>query len=130
MALISRGFRFPLQNFSDEKALFTNFRHLQDYLNQIFAAVIVVEEAAITDHGGLTGLTDDDHSQYILETLVDAKGDLLPGTANDTVARLAVGANGKILSANSTQATGLEWIDPPAGGAAAGFANILMLGGM
>jgi len=40
---------------------------------------------------------------------VDAKGDLLAGTADDTVARLAVGSNGQVLMANSAQATGLEW---------------------
>jgi hypothetical protein len=40
---------------------------------------------------------------------VDAKGDLLVGTANDTVARLAVGANGLALLADSAQTTGLRW---------------------
>ena len=45
----------------------------------------------------------------ILKTVVDAKGDLIAGTAADTVARLAVGANGLFLKADSTQATGLIW---------------------
>jgi hypothetical protein len=40
---------------------------------------------------------------------VDAKGDLISGTANDTVARLAVGANATVLRANSATSTGLEW---------------------
>ena len=42
-------------------------------------------------------------------TIVDAKGDLLVGTANDTVGRLAVGTNGQVLTANSATATGLEF---------------------
>ena len=42
-------------------------------------------------------------------TLVDAKGDLLTGTAADTLARLAVGANGGTLVADSTQTAGLRW---------------------
>lgn len=62
------------------------------------------------DHGlALTGLTDDDHTQYILKATVDAKGDILVATAADTVSRLAVGANGTVLTAASGQATGLEW---------------------
>jgi trimeric autotransporter adhesin len=32
------------------------------------------------------------------------------GTANDTAARLAVGTDTYILSANSAEATGLQWI--------------------
>lgn len=40
---------------------------------------------------------------------IDAKGDLIAGTADDTYSRLAVGANGQVLMANSAQATGLEW---------------------
>ena len=43
---------------------------------------------------------------------VDAKGDLIVGTANDTVARLAVGANGLALVAASGQATGLQYAAP------------------
>lgn len=42
-------------------------------------------------------------------TTVDVKGDILAATANDTVTRLAVGANGTVLTADSTQATGLRW---------------------
>lgn len=43
------------------------------------------------------------------KSLVDAKGDLLVGTAPDTVARKAVGSNGKVLVADSTQGDGLSW---------------------
>ena len=42
---------------------------------------------------------------------VDAKGDLIAGTANDTVSRLAVGTNGQFLQADSTASTGLKWAD-------------------
>ena len=47
---------------------------------------------------------------------VDAKGDLLAGTADNTIARLAVGANDTVLTADSTAATGLKWATPAAGG--------------
>lgn len=39
-----------------------------------------------------------------------AKGDIAGATAADAAGRLAVGTNGLILSANSAQATGLQWI--------------------
>jgi hypothetical protein len=45
----------------------------------------------------------------IQPTIFDAKGDLLTATANDTPARLAVGANGTILTADSGEATGLKY---------------------
>lgn len=51
----------------------------------------------------------DPHTGYVLESLVDAKGDLIAGTADNTVGRLAVGANGKVLTAASGETTGLKW---------------------
>lgn len=71
------------------------------------------------DHGALTGLGDDDHTQYHTDargdaryvklSLADAKGDIFAAAANDTVARLAVGTNGQVLMADSLQSTGLRW---------------------
>lgn len=43
---------------------------------------------------------------------IDAKGDLLVGTADNTVARQAVGTNGQILVANSSASAGIEWQTP------------------
>jgi hypothetical protein len=45
----------------------------------------------------------------IQPTIVDAKGDLITATAADTPARLAVGANDTVLTADSTTATGIKW---------------------
>jgi hypothetical protein len=42
--------------------------------------------------------------------IVDAKGDLIAGTANNAVDNLAVGANETRLVADSTQATGLKYV--------------------
>jgi hypothetical protein len=50
-----------------------------------------------------------DLATAISNTIFDAKGDLLVGTAADTVGRLAVGTNGQVLTANSATATGLEF---------------------
>jgi hypothetical protein len=43
------------------------------------------------------------------KSLVDAKGDLISASANDTPARLAVGANGETLVADSSTSTGLRY---------------------
>jgi hypothetical protein len=48
-------------------------------------------------------------------TIIDAKGDLIAGTAADTAARLAVGTNGQVLTADSTQSTGVKWATPSGG---------------
>jgi hypothetical protein len=45
----------------------------------------------------------------IEETIFDAKGDILVGTAADTVGKLTVGTNGYFLKADSSTATGLAW---------------------
>lgn len=45
-------------------------------------------------------------------TILDAKGDLISATAADTPARLAVGTNGHVLTADSTTSTGLKWAAP------------------
>jgi hypothetical protein len=50
-----------------------------------------------------------DDSNAIQNAIVDAKGDIIAATANDTPARLAVGTNGQVLTADSTAATGLKW---------------------
>jgi hypothetical protein len=45
-----------------------------------------------------------------MATAIDAKGDLVVGTGDDTFSRLAAGTDTYILSANSAEATGLQWI--------------------
>jgi hypothetical protein len=61
----------------------------------------------------------------LLKTLVDAKGDLLVGTAADTVARLAVGGtNGFVLTVDSGETAGVKWAAP----ADAGFSPFLLMG--
>jgi len=55
-----------------------------------------------------TWVTSDD-ANAIQNTIVDAKGDLISATADNTPARLAVGNNGDTLLADSAATTGLRW---------------------
>ena len=61
------------------------------------------------------------HADYITSgsainpSIVDAKGDIIAATAADTVARLEVGANDTVLTADSSTATGLKWATPSSG---------------
>lgn len=57
-------------------------------------------------------------------TVIDAKGDLLVGTASDTIGRLAVGTNGYILTADSSQSQGIKWAAAPE----AGFNPLMLMG--
>ena len=82
-------------------------------------------DASLVDlKGGTTGQvlakasgTDMDFSWVAIDPLVilDAKGDLITATAADTPARLAVGTNAQVLTADSTTATGLKWATPSSG---------------
>jgi hypothetical protein len=53
-------------------------------------------------------VTSDD-ANAIQNSIVDAKGDLIAASANDTPARLAVGNNGETLVADSSTTTGLRY---------------------
>ena len=58
---------------------------------------------------GATGATGATGPAGTPSSVVDAKGDLLAGTGNDAISRLAVGVNGAGLVADSTQPSGLRW---------------------
>ena len=59
--------------------------------------------------GGTSGAVTVTNS---MATAIDAKGDLIGGTGADTFARLGVGANGTVLTADSAETTGLKWAAP------------------
>jgi hypothetical protein len=51
-------------------------------------------------------------AEYIPDSIVDAKGDLITATADNVPARLAVGTNNSILTADSSQDSGIKWVVP------------------
>jgi hypothetical protein len=61
----------------------------------------------------------------IAKTIVDAKGDIIVGTAADTVARLASSAtNGDLLTVDTSTASGLKWSTPAASSPASASARV------
>jgi len=67
---------------------------------------LVVEGSSATVNG----------KNIITAGVVDAKGDLIVGSADDAVARLGVGSNGQVLTAASGATYGVQWADPAAVG--------------
>ena len=58
-----------------------------------------------------------DSTGYIVQTLADAKGDIIVASADNTWTRLAVGSNTYVLTANSSATNGVEWAAAAGGGA-------------
>lgn len=94
-------------NFSSGMTIPTPDGWIHVFHNRI-AGVLVTGE-----HAGAVGT--------VQNTLADAKGDLIAGTAADTFARLAVGANKLALHAASAETTGLKWQLPGGRSSLPGF---------
>jgi len=56
-----------------------------------------------------------DVATTISNSILDAKGDLIVASSNDTPGKLTVGSNGQVLTAASTAALGVIWSTPAAG---------------
>jgi hypothetical protein len=63
--------------------------------------------------GGATGDVTVTNS---MATAIDAKGDLVAGTADNAFSRIAIGANNTVLTADSAEATGMKWAAAAGGG--------------
>jgi hypothetical protein len=76
------------------------------------AANLVNPSVAYTLNNLQTQISSISGGSAIQATSFNAKGDLLSASANDTLSVLTVGSNGRVLTANSATATGLEWATP------------------
>ena len=99
----------------------------QVYLNGVL--LVRGQDYTATNGSSITGLTalvaSDSvevltFSQFVItnaidQTLVDAKGDILAGTGDNVIARVAVGTDTYVLTADSTQTAGIKWAALPSG---------------
>jgi hypothetical protein len=91
--------------------------------------------SAITHASGATVrhvLTSNDLDYFntaIQPATLTAKGDTYVATASGVVTRLAVGADGTVLTADSTNAKGLTWTAGSTGGGGGSIPDVFMLMG-
>lgn len=84
-----------------------------DYTASTGTSITSLAALAASDIVEIITFTSFEVADAIARTVFDAKGDLLVGTAADTVGKLALGTNGYYLKANSSTSTGLEWAAVP-----------------
>jgi hypothetical protein len=80
-----------------------------DYVATTGTSVTGLSTLAVNDVVTVVCYAPFNVANTIAPTVVDAKGDLLAGTAADTVGRLAVGVDTAFLRPDSTASTGLKW---------------------
>ena len=69
------------------------------------------------------GVASADVESLIPKSLVDAKGDILVGSADNSVGRLPVGVSGDVLVVDSEETLGVKWAPP------GGLENVFMMMG-
>jgi hypothetical protein len=89
---------------------------IQTQLNAKQAVVSGVNDTEIGYLDGVTSAIQTQINAQIPKSTVTAKGDLIVGTGAGTFVAQSVGSNGQLLSANSAQADGVEWVNPPTSG--------------
>lgn len=70
-----------------------------------------------------------DDTNAIQNAIIDSKGDLIVGASADTPARLPIGSNGYVLTADSAETYGVKWAAVAASGGMTLISTVAMTGG-
>jgi len=83
--------------------------------------IVATGGTGVTVHGALTGLLDDDHTQYakdtdladyLVKTILTNKGDTIATNASGDPVKVAAGANGMVYTADDAENAGVKWQYP------------------
>ena len=80
--------------------------------------------AAIEASADVTDATNVNAAGAVMNSDLDGKGELLVGDGSGDPSALAVGTNGYILTADSSEATGIKWAANAGGGGSSTFAGL------
>lgn len=81
-------------------------------INEDNAAELINPSIAYTLNNLQDQIDSVDLTTAIQKTDLNAKGDILSASADNTLSVLPVGSNGQVLSANSSTTSGLQWVTP------------------
>ena len=80
---------------------------------------------SVESNADVTDATNVDAAGAVMNSDLDGKGELLVGDGSGDPSALAVGQNGYILTADSTEATGVKWAANSGGGGGSGISDVV-----
>ena len=81
--------------------------------------------SGIETSADVTDATNVDAAGAVMNSDLDGKGEILVGDGSGDPTALSVGQNGYILTADSTEATGVKWAANAGGGGGSGISNVV-----
>lgn len=103
-----------------DRLIYSTIKQVSSQFRQIAGSGLALPSQAgnsgkylTTDGSALSWATVSGSGDVATDAIWDAKGDLAVGTGANTASKLTVGTDGHVLSADSSEPTGLKWI--PAG---------------